>query len=575
MRSMIRFLQPYWLKVMLVMVLTLAGSLLELYLPVLMADVVDIGIVNSDIPYILKTGVWMILFSVLAMILTITKLYLSSHIALNFGKNVRSKLFVHIESFSMREYNRFGAASLITRTTNDVKQVQDVLYMMLNMMTRAPFMLLGGIILAVSRDKVLSLIFLAVLPLLALLIYLISRKAIPLFKSLQQKTDRLNLILREGLSGVRVVRAFNRVEDEKQRFNRANEDFRDTGIAVNRLMAVMFPMMLIVMNFTSILIIWFGGIRIDSGAMQVGNLMAFLQYALMILMSLVMLSMAFIMIPRAQASADRIHEVLAVEPSLKEPDVPVPANKLRGTIEFDRVTFRYEGAEKPALENVSFQTKPGEITAIIGSTGAGKTSLVQLILRFYDAESGTIRINGVDIRQISQEELREKIGYVPQKATLFSGTVADNLRVGKEDATEEEMLAALRTAQALEFVENMEGGLNARIERGGANLSGGQKQRLSIARALIRKPEIYIFDDSFSALDYKTDARLREALKQDVADATVIIVAQRVSTVVDADRIIVLEDGRVMGIGTHEELLNSNPVYQEIVASQQAREVGA
>lgn len=576
MLAIIRFLKPYRLFIVLVMVLTLAGTLLELYLPMLMADVVDTGIVQSDIPYILKTGGWMVVVSVLAVLLTIAKLYLSSRVALGFGKDVRSKLFAKVESFSMREYNQFGAASLITRTTNDVKQVQDVLNMMLNMMTRAPFMLLGGIILAISRDKMLSLIFLAALPVLALLIFLISRKAIPLFRSLQKKTDRLNLLLREGLAGVRVVRAFNRVEDEKQRFNEANEDYRDTGIIVNKLMAFMFPIMLIVMNFTNISIIWFGGIRIDSGAMQVGNLMAFLQYALMILMSLIMLSMSFIMIPRAQASALRIGEVLAVEPSLADPDSSNAESNLRGFVEFDNVTFRYEGAEKPALANVTFQAKPGEMTAIIGSTGAGKTSLVQLIPRFYDVESGAVRIDGIDVRDIKQSDLRAKIGYVPQKASLFSGTIADNLRVGKEDATEAEMLAALKIAQALDFVQSKEDGLEARVEQGGANLSGGQKQRLSITRALIRKPDIYIFDDSFSALDYKTDAKLREALRQEIgSDATVIVVAQRVSTVADADRIIVLEDGRVAGIGTHDELLRSNSVYQEIVASQQAKEVGA
>lgn len=573
--TLFRYLKRYRLSIVFVFILTLVSALLELYLPTLMADVVDVGIVQSDIPYILQMGGWMIAFSVLAVLLTITRIYLSSRVALSFSRDVRSKLFRQVEQFSLEEYNRIGAASLITRTTNDVKQVQDVLNMMLNMMARAPFMLLGGIIMAVSRDKVLSLIFFAILPVLVLLIFLISRKAIPLFGALQKKTDRLNLLLRETLSGVRVIRAFNRVEDEKERFNRANEDYRDTGIAVNRLMAFLFPMMLIVMNFTNIAIIWFGGVRIDHGMMQVGNLMAFLQYALMILMSMIMLSMTLIMIPRAQASARRINEVLSLESKLHDPKSPVGDTEVYGHIEFRDVTFRYQGAEKPAIEQVSFRAKPGEVTAIIGSTGAGKTSLVQLIPRFYDVEKGAVLVNGIDVRQMSQKQLRQKIGYVPQKALLFSGSIADNLRLGKENATEEEIRSALRTAQALEFVLEKENGIHTRIEQGGSNLSGGQKQRLSIARALIRKPEIYIFDDSFSALDYKTDAKLRKALRENITNSTVIIVAQRVSTVIDADQIIVLDDGRVAGIGTHETLLKSNTVYQEIVSSQQAKEESA
>lgn len=573
--ALFKYLKPYWLPIILVLVLTLGGTFLELYLPTLMADVVDIGIVNSDIPFIVKTGGWMIVFSVLAVLLTIGKIYFSTKVALGFGRDVREKLFVNVEKFSMQEFEKIGAASLITRTTNDVKQVQDVLNMMLNMMTRAPFMLLGGIVLAISRDPVLSLVFLAALPILALLIILVSRKAIPLFGALQKKTDRLNLLLREGLAGVRVVRAFNRVPHEKQRFNTANKDYRDTGIAVNKLMAFLFPIMMIVMSFTNIAIVWFGGIRIDDGAMQVGNLMAFLQYAMMILMSLIMLSMTFIMIPRAQASAKRINEVLQLESDIKDPENVAKDTGLYGHVEFKNVTFRYHGAEKPAIENISFHAKPGQVTAIIGSTGAGKTSLVQLVPRFYDIETGAILIDGVDVRHMTQETLRSKIGYVPQKASLFSGTIAENLRLGKEGATEEDMQQALQTAQALDFVREKENGIHAHIDQGGTNLSGGQKQRLSIARALIRKPEIYIFDDSFSALDYKTDAQLRRALKQETTKSTVLLVAQRVSTVVDADQIIVLNEGKMAGMGTHQELLDNNTIYQEIVASQQVKEESA
>ncbi|MBD8069085.1 ABC transporter ATP-binding protein [Bacillus sp. PS06] len=569
MLNMLKHLKSYSFQIVLIVIFTLAGSMLELFLPTLMADVVDVGIVNNDIPYILRTGGLMIGTAILAVLLTVIVSYFASKVALGFGRDVRRKLFINVENFSLQSFDKVGPSSLITRTTNDIKQVQDVLNMMLRMMTRAPLMLVGGIILAVSRDATLSLIFLAALPLLALTIILITRKAIPLFVSMQKKTDRLNLLIRENLIGVRVVRAFNRVGFEKKRFNTANEDFRDTGIKVNKIMASLFPVMMIMMNFTNVAIIWFGAIRIDQGLMQVGNLMAFLQYAMMILFSLIMLSMGFIMIPRAQASAKRINEVLMLQPDIVDPEKS-EQTKEHGVVEFRDVTFRYAGAERPAIEQISFQAKPGQTTAIIGSTGAGKSTLVKLIPRFYDIESGSILVNGVDIRKLTQKQLREVIGYVPQKASLFSGTIADNLRYGKKDATEEEIMKALETAQALEFVNEKEDGIETVIEQAGANLSGGQKQRLSIARALVRKPEIYIFDDSFSALDYKTDAKLRQALKSETQQATIILVAQRVNTVVDADQIIVLNEGKIAGIGTHQQLLQENNIYQEIVSSQQA-----
>ncbi|MDQ0345013.1 ATP-binding cassette subfamily B protein [Lederbergia wuyishanensis] len=549
--------------------------MLELLLPTLMANVVDIGIVNGDIPYIIKTGVYMILSALAAVLLTVGVSFFASRVALGFGRDVRRSLFVHVENFSLQSFEKIGTASLITRTTNDIKQVQDVLNMILRMMTRAPLMLVGGIILAVSRDPGLSTVFLAALPILALLIFVISRKAIPLFVSLQKKTDRLNLIVRENLTGIRVVRAFNKVNFEKNRFNVANEDFRDTGIKVNKLMALIFPVMMIVMNFTSIAIVWFGAIRIDNGLLQVGNLMAFLQYAMMILFSLIMLSMGFIMIPRAQASVNRINEVLKMEAEIVDPENPRDITDMKGYVEFQNVTFRYEGAEKPVLENISFKVQPGETTAIIGSTGSGKTTLIKLIARFYDVEEGAVLIDGINVKEMTQQLLRNKIGYVPQKASLFSGSITDNLRYGKEDATEEQIIDALKTAQAIDFVNEKDDGIHAKIEQAGANLSGGQKQRLSIARALIRKPEIYLFDDSFSALDYKTDAKLRAALKNVTDNATIILVAQRVSTVINADQIIVLNEGRVAGIGTHRELLSDNKIYQEIVSSQRTEEEGA
>ncbi|MBS4195270.1 ABC transporter ATP-binding protein [Lederbergia citri] len=572
---MLKTLKPYRWQIGAVILLTLAGILLELLLPTLMANVVDIGIVNGDIPYIIKTGVYMILSALAAVFLTVGVSFFASRVALGFGKDVRRSLFVHVESFSLQAFEKIGTASLITRTTNDIKQVQDVLNMVLRMMTRAPLMLVGGIILAVTRDPGLSLIFLAALPILALLIFVISRKAIPLFVSLQKKTDRLNLIVRENLTGIRVVRAFNKVNFEKNRFNTANEDFRDTGIKVNKLMALIFPVMMIVMNFTSIAIVWFGAIRIDNGLLQVGNLMAFLQYAMMILFSLIMLSMGFIMIPRAQASVKRINEVLNMEAEIVDPENPREIANMRGYVEFKNVSFRYEGAEKPVLENITFKAQPGETTAIIGSTGSGKSTLIKLISRFYDVEDGAVFIDGVNVNEMTQQALRNKIGYVPQQASLFSGTITDNLQYGKEDANDEEIMDALETAQAIDFVMEKEEGIHAKIEQAGANLSGGQKQRLSIARALIRKPEIYLFDDSFSALDYKTDAKLRAALKQITEHATIILVAQRVSTAINADQIIVLNEGKIAGIGTHRELLADNKIYQEIVSSQRTEEEGA
>lgn len=573
--TMLVHIKKYYIQIACVVFLTLGAIMLELLLPTLMANVVDIGIVRGDIPYILKIGGLMIVCALAAVLLMTGVSFFASRTALGFARDVRRDLFVTVENFSVQTFDKIGTASLITRTTNDVKQVQDVFNMVLRMMTRAPLMLVGGIILAVAREPGLSVVFLGSLPILALLIFFISKKAIPLFAALQKKTDKLNLVVRQSLTGVRVIRAFNNVGREKNRFNAANEDFRDTGIKVNKMMAVLFPVMMMVMNFTSIAIVWFGAVRIDQGFMQVGNLMAFLQYAMMILMSLIMLSFGFIMIPRAQASLKRIDEVLRMENDILDPETPGNGSALNGFIQFHDVTFRYEGAEKPALKKISFEVKPGETTAIIGSTGSGKSTLLKLIPRMYDVEEGTVSIDGVDVRNIPQQELRKRIGYVPQKAILFSGTVAENLRYGKEDATEEEMWEALDIAQASKFIEEKNEGLDLFVDQGGANLSGGQKQRIAIARAIVRRPDIYLFDDSFSALDFKTDAKLRTALSGITKEAGVVIVAQRVNTVIHADQIIVLNEGEVAGIGTHKELLAENQIYQEIVFSQQAGEEGA
>lgn len=566
--KLLKFLKPFAWSVATVLVLVLFQSLADLYLPTLMSDIVDIGIVNGDNQYILRVGGLMLLFTAGSALCMITASFLSSKIATGFGRNLRSMVFARVESYSLHEFDQLGTASLITRTTNDITQIQQVLFMMMRMMVSAPMMSIGGIIMAVSKDAVLSLVFVVVLPVLAGAILLIFRKGVPLFKVMQVNLDKLNLVLREGLTGIRVVRAFNRLDHERERFIAANSDLTGTAIKVNKLMAVLMPVMMLVMNLTTIAIVWFGGIRVDHGDMQVGGMMAFLQYAMQIMFSLIMISFMFIMIPRAEASAVRINEVLDVVPEIKDAEKVKHAGNKSGFVEFRNVTFSYPGAEQPAISNISFTAGPGEVTAIIGGTGSGKSTLINLIPRFYDIDRGSILIDGVDVREMSQESLRARIGLVPQKAVLFTGTIADNIRYGKEDAADEDVRRAAETAQATEFITSMKDGFDSVIAQGGTNVSGGQKQRLSIARALVRKPEIYVIDDAFSALDYKTDARLRTALRKETADATVLIVAQRVSTVMDADRIIVMDKGKIAATGSHRELLNTCEVYREIVYSQ-------
>ena len=563
-----RFLQPYRLQIALVLVLVFLQSLANLYLPTLMADIVDTGIVKGDISYILSVGGLMLLVTIGGTLAAIAASFFSARIAIGYGRLIRAKLFTHVERFSLHEFDTVSTASLITRTSNDTTQVQQVLIIILNMMISAPMMAIGGIVMAVSQDAPLSWVLVAVIPVVAISFYIIMSRAIPLFRVIQTKLDKLNLVLDEGLTGVRVIRAFDRVDYEQRRFDEANLDLTDTTIKVNRIVAILWPLMMLVLNLSTIAILWFGSIRISNGDMQIGSLIAFLQYATQILFAILMLSMMFIMLPRAAASADRINEVLDIAPEINDAVEAKRADARRGYVEFDNVTFSYPGAEEPALCDTSFQARPGEVTAIIGGTGSGKSTLISLIPRFYDVDSGSILVDGVDVREMSQEHLRSKIGFVPQKAVLFSGTIEENIRYGKEDATDEEVQHAAEIAQATEFIAEMQDGFESVIAQGGTNVSGGQKQRLSIARALVRKPEIYIFDDSFSALDFKTDARLRMALKRETLDATVLIVAQRVSTVMDADQIIVLDEGRIVGIGNHRELMQSSEVYREIVASQ-------
>lgn len=570
--KLFKYLRPYRGQIALIIGLVFLQTLSDLYLPTLLSDIVNNGIMKQDVGYIWRIGRLMLLVALGGTLCSITAAFLSSRTAMGFGKILRARIFEHVEKFSLHEFDKIGTPSLITRNTNDVTQIQMVTMVIMRMMISAPIMMVGGIIMALLKDRHLAWILAMALPLLAALILFIGTKGLPIFRAIQAKIDRINLIVRENLEGIRVIRAFNRTNYERERFQAANRDLTDTSIRVNRLMALMMPTMMLIMNLVTVAIIWFGSINVDRGTLEIGNMMAFFQYAMQIMISLLMASMLFIMIPRAQASADRINEVLAIEPEIRDPAIPRRDNGEKGHVEFRDVTFRYHGAEEPVLRDVSFEARPGEFVAIIGGTGSGKSTLVNLIPRFYDVSGGTVLVDGVDVREMTQEELRAKIGFVPQRAVLFSGTVADNIRYGKADATDEEVRRAAEIAQAIDFISEMKDGFNSEIAQGGTNVSGGQKQRLAIARALVRRPEVYVFDDSFSALDFKTDARLRAGLKRETAGATVLIVAQRVSTVMNADRIVVLHEGRVVGIGTHRELLQSCQVYREIVASQLSEE---
>jgi ATP-binding cassette subfamily B multidrug efflux pump len=572
MLKLFKNLKPFSAMIVGILVLVFLQTISDLYLPTLMSHIINNGVMNGDTHYITRTGGVMLAISLGGAVCAVIASLLSSKSAMGFGTILRSKVFNKVESFSLHEFDKMGAATLITRTTNDINQVQMVTIMILRMMVSAPMMAIGGVILAFREDKPLTLVFLVAIPLLVFIIALLAGMTIPLFKNVQKKVDKINLILREKLTGIRVIRAFNTDEREKARFKEANADLTDTYIKVNRIMAFAMPAIMLIMNFTSLAIVWFGIIRINKGSMNIGALVAFTQYAMQIMFSMVMLAMMLVMVPRAQAAAERISEVLEVVPEMKE------ANELKnkfdgkGNIEFKNVSFKYHGAEEAAIKDISFSVHPGEMTAIIGSTGSGKSTLVNLTPRFYDISEGSILVDGIDIREMSEESLRAKIGLVPQKAILFTGTIKENIKFGTGNATEEEVKHAADIAQASEFISKMDGGFDHEIAQGGTNVSGGQKQRLSIARALVRKPEIYIFDDSFSALDFKTDARLRAALKNEIAEATAIIVAQRVGTVMDCDRIIVMDEGKIAGIGTHKELMNSCEIYREIVASQLSEE---
>lgn len=544
--------------------------LADLYLPTLTSNIIDKGVAQGDVDYILHTGFVMIGFSLISILAAIANTFFATRESQKLGKQLRTDVYKKSESLTKDAFDKYGTASLITRTTNDVTQIQMVTQMFLRMMINAPITLIGASILAYQKDHQLTKIFLVVIPVMIILIGGIMYFAVPLFKSMQKKTDRLNLVFREGLTGVRVIRAFDKTRFEENRFDLANKDYTNTAIKVNTIVALMMPMMTLIMSGTNVAITWFGGHYIADMTLEVGNLIAFMTYAMQILISFMMLSAIFIMVPRAQASADRINEVLDEKIGIHDPENPktVSFAGKNATLAFNHVNYRYHGAEKLALEDIDFQAKSGEIVAIIGGTGSGKTTLVNLIPRLYDIESGSIQINGTDISDMTQYNLRELMGFVPQKAVLFSGTIRDNMQYGKPDATDEMIWKALEIAQAKDFVSEMEDGLDSHVEQGGGNFSGGQRQRLAIARALVKTADIYVFDDSFSALDFKTDANLRQALKTNMKESITVLVAQRVSTVMDADMILVLDEGKLVGKGTHEELLATNETYQEIVHSQ-------
>lgn len=561
-------LRPYKKPIALLVLLQLLQTSATLYLPTLNAHIIDNGVVKGDTGYILTFGALMIGISLVQVVCNIGAVYFGARTASALGRDLRGAVFDRVQSFSSRELGHFGAPSLITRTTNDVQQVQMLVLMTFTLMVSAPIMCVGGIVLALGLDVPLSAVLVAVVPVLGICVMLIVRRLRPLFRSMQTRLDTVNRVLREQITGNRVIRAFVRDEYEHGRFGKANGDLTEMQLATGRMLALMFPMVMTVVNVSSIAVVWFGAHRIDSGGMQIGDLTAFLAYLMQIVMSVMMATFMFMMVPRAEVCAERIQEVLGTESSVVPPAEPVTELRGRGHLEIRNAGFRYPGAEEPVLRSIDLVARAGETTAVIGSTGSGKSTLLGLVPRLFDATEGEVLVDGVDVREADPALLARTVSLVPQKPYLFAGTVGSNLRYGKPDATDDELWAALETAQAKEFVERLEGGLEAPISQGGTNVSGGQRQRLAIARTLVQRPEIYLFDDSFSALDYATDAALRAALGRETADATVVIVAQRVATIRDADRIIVLDEGRVVGSGRHHELMAGNETYREIVLSQ-------
>ena len=561
-------LQPYRPLLVAVVVLQLVGTTASLYLPSLNADIIDNGVARADTGYILRTGAVMLVVSVVQIACSVAAVWFGARTAMGFGRDLRARVFSHVGSFSSREVSTFGAPSLITRTTNDVQQVQMLVLTSCTMLVAAPIMMVGGVVMAMREDFGLSWLLVVCVPALVATVGLIVSRMVPGFRVLQVRIDAVNRVLREQLTGARVVRAFVREPHEVQRFADANTELTGVALHVGRWMAAMFPAVLLILNVSSVAVVWFGGQRVDQGLMQVGALTAFLAYLVQILMAVMMATFMLVMVPRAAACADRITEVLDTPSSVVPPAEPVHEVTVRGHLDLQDVGFSFPGAEQPVLQRITLSARPGTTTAVIGSTGSGKSTLLSLVPRLVDATAGRVLVDGVDVRRLAPEVLQQAVGIVPQRAYLFSGTVASNLRYARPEATDAELWAALEVAQARDFVEAMPGRLDAPIAQGGTNVSGGQRQRLAIARVLVRRPEVYLFDDAFSALDLSTDARLRSALRPVTRDATVVVVAQRVSSVRDADQVVVLEHGLVVGIGTHDELLAGCPTYQEIVASQ-------
>jgi len=569
------YLRPYAGNLSMVVVLQLIGTIASLYLPSLNADIIDNGVAKGDTGYIVGTGGWMLGISMVQIICTVAAVYFGAKTAALFGRDVRAGVFHRVGEFSAREVNQFGAPTLISRSTNDVTQVQMLVVTTCTMLVAAPITMIGGIFMAVREDVGLSWLVAVAVPLLAASIGLIASRMVPQFRKMQVNIDGVNRVLREQITGIRVVRAFVREPHEVERFGEANTNVTDTAIRAGRLMALVFPVVMLILNMSTVAVLWFGASRVESGAMQVGQLTAYISYLIQILFSVMMATFVMIMVPRASVCADRISEVLDTESSVRPPVTPIRDFVGHGELVFENASFQYPGAAEPVLRDLSFTASPGKTTAIIGSTGAGKTTLISLVPRLFDATAGRVMVDGIDVRDIEPDSLWQRIGLVPQRPYLFSGTVASNLRYGNPDATDDELWEALEIAQGKDFVAAMAQGLDSPISQGGTNVSGGQRQRLAIARALVRKPEIYLFDDSFSALDLSTDARLRAALAPVTREACVVIVAQRVSTIIGADQIIVLEDGAIVGIGTHDELLDTCPTYVEIVESQRSAEEAA
>ncbi len=566
-----RYLKPYTLWIVIAVVLIAAQCITQLLLPDLMSNIIDKGVLQGDTNEILSTGATMLLVSLAGMVCSIAVSFFAARIGSGFGRDLRSRVFSKVESFSVSQFDEFSTASLITRSTNDITQVSNFTIMLIRIVIAAPMTLIGGLIMGGGKSGGLTWILLAVMPILGVSVGLILTFCTKLFKLMQKKLDRLNLVMREGLTGVRVIRAFDRDARQGERFNEANKSLTDTATKAHRIMSTMFPLMTLLMSLTQLAIVWFSGEKIDAGAMSLGDMMAYIQYAVQILSAFVMFGMIFMQAPRASASGARIAEVLDSDPDMRDPLKPVSPERL-GTVSFENVTFRYPGAEQPTLQELNFSIGRGQTLAVIGGTGSGKSTIANLVLRFFDPSEGSVRVDGVDLRDMTQSDLRARIGYVSQTAKLLTGSVMDNIRFGSGDISDEEAEQAARTAQAYNFITRREGGFEAEVAQSGANLSGGQKQRVSIARAIARKPEILIFDDSFSALDFRTDANLRAALKTDVAGTTIVVIAQRINTIVDADRILVLDEGRVVGDGTHAQLLKNCAIYREIAESQLGKE---